>query len=68
MLRGVVHAADIMDREGAFLVLGAGYLICARLRLIWADMGYRSAPLKEWVEGECEWELEIVQRPRKWGW
>jgi putative transposase len=66
-LRAVSHAADIKDPVGAFFVLGAAYALCTRLQLIWADMGYRGAPLKEWVEKACGWRLEIVQRPRKWG-
>ena len=66
-MRGVSHAADIKDQVGAFFVLGAARALCTRLQLIWADMGYRSAPLKEWVEQQCGLRLEIVQRPRKWG-
>jgi transposase len=49
-------------------VLGAAFAISKRLRHIWADMGYRGQPLKQWVETECGWELEIVNRPSKWGW
>src|SRR5947209_3287403 len=56
-----------MDRDGAFFVLGADYPLCARLKLIWADMGYRGARLKAWVEQELEWKMEIVKRPSKWG-
>jgi len=57
-----------MDRDGAFFVLGAASALCDRLKLIWADMGYRGARLKTWIEQECGWQVEIVQRPRKWGW
>jgi putative transposase len=57
----------MMDREGAFYVLGAAYAVCNRLKLIWADMGYRGKRLKVWVERELEWEMEIVKRPLKWG-
>jgi len=31
-------------------------------------MGYRGEPLRQWLEEELKWKLEIVQRPRKWGW
>lgn len=58
----------MMDRDGAFFVLGAAYAVCNRLQLIWADMGYRGEKLKSWIEQELEWKMEIVQRPRKWGW
>jgi transposase len=55
-----------MDRDGARLVLAAANAVCDRLKLIWADMGYRGQPLKEWIEQECRWELEVVKRPSKW--
>ena len=56
-----------MDRDGAFFVLGAAYGVCDRLKLIWADMGYRGERLKTWVEQACGWKLEVVKRPSKWG-
>lgn len=46
---------------------GAADAVCDRLKLIWADMGYRGARLKAWIEQELEWQVEIAQRPRKWG-
>ncbi len=49
-------------------MLGAADGVCDRLKLIWADMGYRGSKLKAWIEQELEWKIEIVQRPRKWGW
>ena len=64
----VVHSAEITDRGGAFLALGAIRGNCPRLKLIWADMGYRGAELKNWIEQDCGWKLEIVTRPRRWGW
>jgi transposase len=67
LIRVVAHSADFLDRDGAFLLLSAAYLFCARLKLIWADMGYRGERLKEWIEGECGWRMEIVKRPRKMG-
>ena len=63
-----MHPAEITDRNGAFLVLGAINGSCPRLKLIWADMGYRGTDLKNWIEQICKWELEIVKRPRRWGW
>jgi transposase len=56
-----------MDRDGAFFVLGAAYGVCDRLKLIWADMGYRGERLKKWVEQELQRKMEIVKRPSKWG-
>jgi len=78
LLVGVVHAANIQDREGARLVLEALTSRFKRLRLIWADGSY-SGKLKEWVRGLRKWgkvKLEIVERregakgfevlPRRW--
>ena len=75
ILAVVVHAANIQDRDGAKLVLarlGAGF---ERLRLIWADGGYRGK-LVDWVKRAYGWVLEIVKRndgvkgfevlPRRW--
>jgi transposase len=56
-----------MDRDGAFFVLGAAHAVCERLKLIWADMGYRGERLKAWIEETCGWKLEVVKRPSKWG-
>jgi putative transposase len=39
-----------------------------RLQHIWADMAYRGQPLRTWMAEECGWILEIVERPRRWGW
>jgi putative transposase len=74
----IIHAADIQDRDGAELVLGALRHRCSRLRLIWADGGY-AGRLVERVRGLRErnrLRLEIVKRtddkrgfvllPRRW--
>ena len=47
--------------------MGAAYGVCDRLKLLWADMGYRGVRRKAWVEQELQWKLEIVKRPSKWG-
>lgn len=44
----VVHAADIQDRDGAKLVLKRLASTVTRVRLIWADGGYRGK-LLAWV-------------------
>ena len=67
VIRAVVHTADVLDRDGAFLVLAATKAVCDRMKLVWADMGYRGNHLKQWIEQECHWELDIVKRPSKWG-
>jgi transposase len=63
----VVHSAKLMDRDEARLVLVPAKVVGERLQLIWADMGYGGQGLKEWIEKECKWQLEIVKRPFRWG-
>jgi len=49
-------------------LLAAAYEACTRLQHIWADMAYRGQRLRTWVEEEGGWTLELVERPRRWGW
>jgi transposase len=67
-MKVVVHSAAVTDRDGARQVLTEVAKDSQRLKLIWADMGYCGEPLRKWLEEELKWKLEIVQRPRKWGW
>ena len=76
LLAVVVHSAALQDRAGAKLLLAAlaagGF---PRLRLLWADGGYRGK-LVAWVQEHCGWLLQIVRRsddvkgfqvlPRRW--
>ena len=64
----MVHAADIRDADGAELIFEAVKEVSQRLKKIWADMGYRGERLRQWVLANTDWELEIVQKPRRWGW
>ena len=63
VLAVVVHSAGLQDRDGAKLVLAAlargGF---ARLRLIWADGGYRGQ-LVAWVQAKWDWALTIISPP-----
>jgi putative transposase len=61
VIRAVAHPADITDRDGAVLVLGAAKGVCDRLKLIWADMGYRGQLLKEWIEDEDILDAAVLQ-------
>lgn len=67
LIKVVVHSAAVTDRDGAVLLLAAVKAISWRLKLIWADMGYRGAEFKQWIKEFCKWKLEIVKRPRRWG-
>ncbi len=64
----MVHSAEIRDAEAAELVFTKVNLISHRLKKIWADMGYRGERLRQWILENTDWELEIVQKPRRWGW
>jgi putative transposase len=76
MLAVAVHSAALQERTGAQLLpaaLAAGG--CPRLRLVWADGGYRGKLVAR-VQARCGWLLTIVQRtdavtggqvvPRRW--
>ena len=62
MLAVVAHSATLQDRPGAKLVLAAlAASGCPRVRLVWADGGYRGK-LLAWVQEHCGWLLQIVKR------
>jgi putative transposase len=64
VLKVVVSAADVPDRDGARLVAQAlrGYgPDLPRLRKVWADAGY-SGPLADELRQHLGWEVEIVTR------
>ena len=75
ILGAVVHPANIQDRDGAKLLFEKVKDRYPRLNLVWADGGY-AGQLIAWLNGCCEWTLEIVKRnadlkgfhvlPRRW--
>jgi putative transposase len=78
LMRVVVTAGHVQDREGAKILLeglAEKEELIQRLKLIWADGGYRGA-LVAWVEEVFGWKLEIVEKqegqigfqilPRRW--
>jgi putative transposase len=58
-----VHAANIQESDGAKLVLGRVRGRFPRLRLIWADQGYK-AHFVDWAKAVGGWAVEIVARPK----
>ena len=63
LLRLVVHAANLQDRDGAKLVLAGTRVRFPRLRRVWADGIYRGA-LVPWAKREAGVDLEIVAPPK----
>ena len=61
LLKVVVHAADIQDRDGARLVFKQMRKYFKRLKLIWADGGY-AGKLINFVNRYYHCILEIVKR------
>ncbi len=57
----IVHSADLQDRDGAKLLVLRIKDRLPRVKLVWADGGYRG-PLIEWFKDEADWTLEIVKR------
>lgn len=61
LLKAKVLTANIQDRDGAKILFLDIKEQMPRLRLIWADGGYRGK-LIIWVAVRCLWMLEIVKR------
>jgi putative transposase len=66
--RVLVHPADLRDADLAPWLCAAAYAAFDRLQHIWADMASRGQRRRTWVTEACGWVLEIVERPRRWGW
>src|SRR4029434_8237706 len=66
LLKVKVHAADILDRDGARLLLEPVKQMFGRLSHMWADMGYRGEVV-EWIEEQLGWTVETVKRPSELG-
>jgi putative transposase len=65
LLRVVVTAGDVQDRDGAQIVLqglAEQEELIQRLKLIWADGGYRGT-LIAWVEEVLGCKMEIIEKP-----
>ena len=63
LLKVLVHPANVTDREGARVLLQIlPKMLRKRLKLIWADQGYRGK-LVEWCQDTLQTTFEIVSRP-----
>ena len=65
MLKTVVHAADVSDRDGARLVLNAITQQYPTLRHLWVDAGYQGSAVT-WIEKTLELSVTVVRMPRRW--
>jgi transposase len=76
LVGGVIHGADVQDRDGAPLVLKSIRSAFPWLRHIFADGGYAGKNLRAALKGKGNWTFEIVKRsdkalgfqliPRRW--
>jgi transposase len=58
-----VHEASLQDHNGGKDLLAPLKGRFSRLKLIWADSGYKKGGFVEWVELTLGWEVEIVEHP-----
>ena len=66
MMKVVVTAGNVQDRDGAKLLLeelAQQADTIKRLKLVWADGSYRGA-LIVWIEEHFGWKLEVVEKPK----
>ncbi len=63
LMRVVVHAADVADRDGARLVLDGVRRRYGRLERVWADQGYRGTALRAWAQDTPGVALNVVYPP-----
>ena len=58
-----VHVASVQDSDGAKLVLRRALGRFPRLRLIWADQGYKGH-FVTWARAATGWAVEVVAKPK----
>src|SRR6266571_3200245 len=62
VLKVVVHAANIQDREGVPFLLSPIKGVFPRMNKVWVDQGYTGKG-REWIEQEMGWTVEVVGHP-----
>lgn len=67
LLNVVVHAANVMDRDGARLLLAGQAAAHPRLAHLWVDAGYQGSGVT-WIAATLGWTVEVVRKPRRWVW
>ena len=76
LMCAIVHAADIQDRDGGLLLMGALFGLYPFLLKLYADSGYQGPKFKDGLKRVCrQINLEIVMRsdvgkfvvlPKRW--
>lgn len=57
-----VEPGNIQDRAAAYSVLSGLEPLHPRIKKIWADGGYISSKLSDWLKKSYNWTLEVVKR------
>jgi hypothetical protein len=75
-MQAIVHAADIQDRDGGVLLMGALFGLYPFLLKLYADSGYQGAKFRDGLAAACaQVNVEIVKRcdlgsfvvlPKRW--
>ena len=75
-MQAIIHAADIQDRDGGLLLMGALFGLYPFLLKLYADSGYQGAKFQDALKAICRHvNLEIVKRsdlhrfvvlPKRW--
>ena len=67
LLKVVVHAANLQDREGVKLLLEPVQGQFERMEKVWVDQA-SSGTGKTWIEQQMGWTVEVVERSPRRGW
>jgi putative transposase len=67
LLKVVVHAANLQDRESVNLLLEPIKGQFPRMEKVWVDQGYTGKG-KTWIETQMDWTVEVVERSPRRGW
>jgi len=75
-MQAIVHAADVQDRDGGVLLMGALFGLFAFLLKLYADAGYQGPKFQQGLQAVCRnVNVEIVRRadvrrfvvlPKRW--
>jgi transposase len=75
-MQAVLHAADMQDRDGGVLLMGALFGLYPFLLKLYADSGYQGAKFRDGLAAVCaEVNVEVVKRsdlhrfvvlPKRW--